>query len=271
MSNRYLVAIPVFNEEAYLSRVLASVRPFSRHILVIDDGSTDSTPEILRQERGVEVITHPENRGYGKSLADVFCYARRLGFDWLITMDCDEQHEAEQIPLFLSAAAEDDADILSGTRYPCGWDHATAAPQDRREINRRITVLLNQTLGLQITDAFCGFKGYRVSVLPTLRITVPGYAMPMQFWVQVARAGLQVREIPVRLIYKDPSRHFGGILDDPSVRLQHYMDVLHAELRRGETPARGESSATSTIALQESQTPSRPRCCTVRPCSTTES
>lgn len=226
----HLVAIPVFNEEAHLSRVLASVRPYAADILIIDDGSTDCTPQILHGEHGIEVISHPENRGYGKSLADAFCFARKHGYEWLITMDCDEQHEAEQIPLFLSAAAEGDADIISGTRYPGRHEDESAAPADRREINRRITAMLNEQLGLQITDAFCGFKAYRVSALRHICITVPGYAMPMQFWVQAARAELRIREIPVRLIYNDPTRHFGGILDDPGVRLQHYLDVFRAEL-----------------------------------------
>lgn len=260
----YLVAIPVFNEESHLSRVLASVRPFARDILVIDDGSTDSTPEILRHEPGVVVISHPENRGYGKSLADAFCFARKRGYEWLITMDCDEQHEAEQIPLFLSAAAAGDADIISGTRYPGGMADESAAPADRREINRRITFMLNDALGLKITDAFCGFKAYRVASLEAIRITVPGYAMPMQFWVQVARARLRIRELPVRLIYNDPTRHFGGILDDPAVRLQHYLDVFQAEWA---APSVQPSAAADPACQPE---PSD-RFCRRPPCSTTPS
>jgi hypothetical protein len=66
--------------------------------------------------------------------------------------------------------------------------------------------------------------------LSSINITVPGYAMPMQFWVQVARAGLRVWELPVRLIYNDPTRHFGGLLDDPGARLQHYLEVFEREL-----------------------------------------
>ena len=227
--DRHLLAIPVFNEESYLLRVLESVRRFSRHILVIDDGSTDNTPNLLRRQNGIEIITHPENRGYGKSLADAFCFARRGGFDWLVTMDCDEQHEPDQIPRFLAAAEDDDADLISGTRYPDGQDDR-AAPADRRRINRIITARLNESLGLGLTDAFCGFKAYRVATLESFKITVPGYAMPIQLWVQAARAALRVRELPVRLIYNDPTRHFGGMLDDPDVRLEHYTDVLTAEL-----------------------------------------
>ena len=65
-----------------------------------------------------------------------------------------------------------------------------------------------------------------------LKLDVPGYAFPMQLWPQVAAAKLRVTEIPVRLIYKDATRHFGGTLDDPDNRLKHYLDVLCSEQRR---------------------------------------
>lgn len=230
MNPDHLLAIPVFNEERYVEAVLESARRFSAHILVIDDGSTDATPELLRRHADIHVIRHPENRGYGKSLSDAFDYAQRHGYPWLITMDCDEQHEPECIPCFLQAAARDDADVISGTRYPNGHTVDASVPSDRLAINRRITALINQRLGLNITDSFCGFKAYRVSALQHIHITVPGYAMPMQWWVQVARANLRVTELPIRLIYNDPTRHFGGLLDDPEVRLAHYIEVMEREL-----------------------------------------
>jgi dolichol-phosphate mannosyltransferase len=237
MSDSHLLAIPVFNEERYVSRVIAETKRYSRNILVIDDGSTDRTPVTLRKTDGVHVLTHPENRGYGKSLADAFAFAQRGGYDWLITMDCDEQHEPSFIPSFLTAIVRDDADIISGTRYPSGHDADLTAPPDRREINGRITAMINRRLGLNITDAFCGFKAYRTSVLRHMNITVPGYAMPMQLWIQAWRACLRIRELPVPLIYNDRARNFGGVLDDPAVRLKHYLEVFEAELASEGAPA----------------------------------
>lgn len=227
---RYIVAIPVYNEAQYISSVLQKVRAYASSILVVDDGSTDATRQLLAAERGIEVIRHEENMGYGQSLIDAFQRADRGGYDWIITMDCDEQHEPSQIPEFLAAAAADDADIISGSRYLASMAGNSRPPADRQAINQTITDLLNELLGLNITDAFCGFKAYRVASLRRLKLTVPGYAMPMQFWVQVARAGLRLREIPVRLIYKDPNRQFGGSLDDPNARLLYYYDVLVHEL-----------------------------------------
>jgi glycosyltransferase involved in cell wall biosynthesis len=235
MTDNWLLAIPVFNEQKHLLNVLGQAQARVPHVLVIDDGSTDSTPELLREVPDVHVIAHLENRGYGKSLADAFCFAQRHDFSWLITMDCDEQHEPSCIGAFLAAADENDADIISGTRYPRGWNNEDGAPADRRNINRLITETLNRRLGLHLTDAFCGFKAYRVSSLTAFEITVPGYAMPMQLWVQAARAGLRIRELPVPLIYNDPTRHFGGLLDDPNVRLQHYLEVMEREIREPAT------------------------------------
>jgi len=229
---RYVVAVPIFNEDRTLKAVLRQVRRFAPEILVVNDGSTDSTARLLQSEPGVYQIHHADNLGYGQSLIDAFQFALSRGFDWMITMDCDEQHEPERIPDFLSVAAEDDADIISGSRYLTAMDGNSLPPPDRRAINQKITDLFNEVLGLRITDAFCGFKAYRVSALNRINITVPGYGMPIQFWVQAVRQGLRVREIPVRLIYKDPERHFGGSFNDPEVRMSYYRQVLVDEMRQ---------------------------------------
>ncbi|MCH7525977.1 MAG: glycosyltransferase family 2 protein [Planctomycetes bacterium] len=227
---KHLLAIPVFNEQQHLTGVLADARRFIHHILVVDDGSTDATPGLLKKEPGIAVVRHRQNCGYGASLVSAFRYAVKEGFEWLITMDCDEQHEPSLIPAFVAGAAKDDCDILSGSRYLVPSADDDAPPADRRAINARITRILNERLGLGITDAFCGFKAYRTSAMKELDITIPGYAMPLQLWVQAWRAGLRIREIPVRLIYHDPTRHFGGHLDDPTLRYKHYLEVLEAEL-----------------------------------------
>jgi dolichol-phosphate mannosyltransferase len=228
---RTLVAIPTYNEEKHVERVLAETLKYANHVLVVDDGSTDSTPCMLPRFP-VEVIRHATNRGYGRSLQDAFRWAQVDDYDWVITMDCDEQHEPAAIPRFLEAIRADDADVISGSRYLQIHEGDDAPPPQRRAINTEITRELNERLGLSITDAFCGYKAYRVSALSKIRLDVDGYAMPLQFWVRAVAAGLRIREIPVRLIYNDPNRTFGGPLDDPSVRIAHYRQVLHCELAK---------------------------------------
>jgi dolichol-phosphate mannosyltransferase len=228
---RVLIAIPVFNERKYVQRVLERVKSFHDDILLIDDGSTDGTGEYLASRDDVHLIRHPENRGYGQSLIDAFAWADRRGYDWVITMDCDEQHEPETIPVFMREIAKDDADIISGSRYMEKRRDDDMPPGDRRKINAKITAKMNECFKLNITDAFCGFKAHRLGAMRKLKLDIPGYAFPMQLWPQAWAAGLRIREIPVRLIYNDPTRHFGGMLDDADRRLHHYCDVLAVELR----------------------------------------
>jgi glycosyltransferase involved in cell wall biosynthesis len=231
---RFLVAIPVYNEAGYLPRVLAAVRAQGFDVLVINDGSTDETPRLLRRYDDVAVIEHPENRGYGQSLIDAFDYAARQGYDWVITMDCDEQHEPAELPLFVEQARTDRWDVVSGSRYLRQFPQDDLPPEDRYRINHLVNGLVEQVLGLRLTDSFCGFKAHRVEAMLRLRLDEPGYAFPLQFWVQVARARLRVMEVPVRRIYRDKSRSFGGTLDDPAARLQHYMEVFVRALRSEE-------------------------------------
>lgn len=228
---RTLVAIPVYNEEKYVCRVLVQVLEFIDDVLVIDDGSSDRTVAML-PKLPVDVIRHSKNRGYGRSLRDAFAWAVMNKFDWIITMDCDEQHEPAAIPRFLESARQNRADIISGSRYLSLDDAEGSPPPDRRKINHVITEEINQRLNLSLTDAFCGFKAYRVEALARITLSEDGYAFPMQFWVQAVAAGLRISEIPVKLIYNDPNRSFGGPLDNPESRLHHYRRVLHCELER---------------------------------------
>src|SRR4051812_14600276 len=85
---RLLIAIPVYNERKYVEGVLDKIRQYHDELLVIDDGSTDGTSQLLAARPDVRIIQHPANLGYGQSLIDAFAYADRAGYDWVITMDC---------------------------------------------------------------------------------------------------------------------------------------------------------------------------------------
>ena len=229
---RLLIAIPVFNERKHVSGVLSAVRKFHRDVLVVDDGSSDGTGDLLNEfaaRREISLIRHAGNLGYGQSLIDAFAFAAAHRYDWVITMDCDEQHEPAMIPKFVQEIEKDDADIISGSRYLEDSNNGHVPPADRRRINLKITGLINEQFGLGITDAFCGFKAHRVSAMRRLRLDDPGYAFPMQLWPQAAAARLRIREIAVKLIYNDPNRYFGGTLDDADNRLRHYLSVLRAQ------------------------------------------
>jgi dolichol-phosphate mannosyltransferase len=221
---RLLTAIPVYNEERHVAAVLKEVRRYSPDILVVNDGSTDRTAELLAQESGLHVVTHPTNRGYGAALRSAFDYALQHGYEVLVTTDCDGQHEPARIPVLLEAIH--DADIVSGSRYLRDFRQDTQAPEGRRRINAQITAEINERFGLQLTDAFCGFKAYRREALTKLCVTETGWGMPLEIWVQASRLGLRIKEVGVPRVYLDPNRAFGGALNDDEQRLAYYHKVI---------------------------------------------
>jgi glycosyltransferase involved in cell wall biosynthesis len=228
MSERWLTALPVYNEAKSVQSVLDEVARYSDHVLVVDDGSSDGTSELLDQRNDVRVVRHAENQGYGAALATAFRYTIEHGFDGIVTIDCDGQHEPKRIPRFVAAARS--VDIVSGSRYLKQYPGDSEPPAQRRWINQQVTAEINRRLGLNLTDAFCGFKAYRTSALKQFDIQETGYAMPLELWVQAACLRLKIIELPVPLIYLDEKRSFGGVLDDAATRLEYYHDVLDRSL-----------------------------------------
>jgi glycosyltransferase involved in cell wall biosynthesis len=231
--------VPVFNEASHIVDVLQEVAKHAEDIVVIDDGSSDETAQILAEQRGIAVLTHDQNQGYGAALRTAFEFALDKQYDVLVTIDCDGQHEPRLIPELANRVfpkGEQPVDIVSGSRYLEVFAGDSLPPAQRRAINLKITEIINERLGLSLTDTFCGFKAYRVALLRQLQISELGYAMPLQLWVQAVAAGLRIVEFPVPLIYLEEERSFGGSLDDGDRRLTYYREVIDRELARRKFP-----------------------------------
>ncbi len=219
------VLMPVYNEAPTVDAVLEAVRQhFSGEIIVIDDGSDDGTPAVLAKHDDISVVRLDHNCGYGCALRIGFDVAGRLGISRLVTMDFDGQHEPAHIPEFLDTL-DRGYDIVSGSRYLSANGALGDVPPGRREINAKITQMINEVTGWALTDAFCGFKAYSVPALGRLALSESGYGMPLELWAKAWQAGLSVTELAVERIYCDRDRSFGADLDDPDKRLEYYLDV----------------------------------------------
>jgi dolichol-phosphate mannosyltransferase len=249
MSRRFLTALPVYNEVGHVTPVLEEVLRYSPEVLVVDDGSTDGTSELLAARRDIHLVRHPKNRGYGAALMSAFRFALYDDYDVLVTIDCDGQHQPKLIPQFVEAC--DGVDIVSGSRYLKQFEGDSQPPAARRQINEQITGELNCRLGLHLTDGFCGFKAYSVPALAKLDITEPGYAMPLELWVQATDRGLRIVEMAVPLIYLEEARSFGGSLDQADTRLRHYQEVIDRSIAalRPESAERIKGRATCSGSI----------------------
>ena len=237
MATRFLTALPVYNEARYVQGVLNEVKRYSDEVLVVDDGSTDGTSDLLAARNDIHVVRHEVNRGYGAALKTAFEFAQREQYEVVVTIDCDGQHEPVRIPRFV-AACQPGVDIVSGSRYLKRYEGDSEPPAQRLWVNQRVTAELNRRLGFQLTDAFCGFKAYRVDALKHLSIDEAGYAMPLEVWVQAAAAKLKVIELPVPLIYLDEKRSFGGVLDNATTRMEYYHLTIDRSIAKAN--ARGQ-------------------------------
>jgi dolichol-phosphate mannosyltransferase len=233
MSGRTLTALPVYNEARYVCAVVDGVLNYCEDVLVVDDGSTDGTSQLLAARGDIQMVVHARNLGYGAALRSAFAAAISQGYEVLVTIDCDGQHQPQLIPRFVETAHA--ADIVSGSRYLRRFPGDSEPPAERRRINEIITAEVNRRLGLSLTDAFCGFKAYRVHVLEKLRLSEDGYAMPLELWAEAARLQLKIVEVAVPLVYLDESRSFGGAMDRSDARLEVYRRVLDRAMQKMET------------------------------------
>ncbi len=224
-----LLILPVYNEEVTVANVIKKIFHYTRekmNILIIDDGSTDSTSTIIQKNFSnhprITLLRKQQNEGYGASLISGFEFALEKKYFFWITMDCDEQHQPKDIQRFLEI--DPSIQLISGSRYhPQSKVQGIEAPQDRMEINFRITRLLNDIYKLNITDAFCGFKRYLASAFRDHKFQVKGYGSPLELWSYVKWKNISIRELPVDRIYITDDRSFGEDLDKKRKRYRYYL------------------------------------------------
>lgn len=210
MSERALIIVPAWNEASTLGPVLTSlVDVLKQHvdfirtrILVVDDGSKDRTVSIA-YDCGCEVIRHPSNLGYGAALRTGLSFACDEKYDYVVTIDADGQHRPCDVPAFLRRRRR--GTVVSGSRYLP--QSVRINPPPTPLVNGLFTRLVNLTTSLGITDVGCGIKCVDVRLLERMHFKESGYFFPLEFWLECQTASAVVCELPVPMIYCDPTRN----------------------------------------------------------------
>lgn len=205
---RACVILPAFNEADNISKVIREIKKAEIEVIVIDDGSNDSTSSIAEKEK-THLIRHPIRRGKGASLKDGFDYARSNGYDMIITMDADGQHDPSEIPLFIKKAKETGARVIVGNRLadPAGM------PLTRIFTNWFMSKIISAICRQVIPDTQCGYRLFYREAIDSIDIEARKFEIESELLVKLARKGYRIESLPIKSIYAGGTSQINPLID----------------------------------------------------------
>lgn len=199
------VIIPTYNNAKTLGRVIDSVLAYTPEIIVVNDGATDATPQILSGYPQLTVVAHPANTGKGMALRNGFAKARELGFGYAITIDSDGQHFASDIPVFLNELeARGDALLIGGRNMA-----QEGVPKKSSFGNNFSNFWFWFETGIRLRDTQSGYRLYPLHKIPSKYFTIK-FEFEIEVIVRSAWRGIPVRNVPIQVLY------------DPAERVSHF-------------------------------------------------
>lgn len=191
-----------------MGEVVRTVREHLPSVLVVDDGSRDATA-VAAATAGAEVVRHAVNRGKGAALRVGFQRLRDRGFQWVLTLDGDGQHAADDIPVFWTCAQTTGAQLVIGNRMA----QVKRMPWLRRRVNRWMTHRLSRRAGVPLADSQCGFRLVSLEALADVPLQSDHFEIESELLLAFLRARLLVEFVPVQTIYRPGASKIHPVLD----------------------------------------------------------
>lgn len=211
--DRLCVIIPTYNNAGTIMDVVASVWKFCKNIIVVDDGCTDGTSNILQScIYGITIVSYPHNKGKGHALIVGFKKAVCMGYTHAITIDADGQHFASDIPAFIQQKEEHPEAIIVGNR---NLDEKNM-PKGNTFANKFSNFWFWLQTGVRLGDTQSGFRLYPLLKLRGLRFMTSRYEAELELLVLSAWIGIDIISIPVKVYYppaEERVTHFRPIYD----------------------------------------------------------
>jgi glycosyltransferase involved in cell wall biosynthesis len=203
MSEKVLVVVPAWNEQASIAKVISELKTRGFDVLVVDDGSTDKTSLIARQN-GAITIRLPFNLGVGGALRCGFKYAVQHGYEAVVQCDADGQHPVDHIESLISTAAQGNFHMVIGSRF-LNDEGKMELSLIRRLAMRILSRSASRACKTLITDATSGFRIIAVPLLDELAEKLPAYYLgdTYEALVSSGRAGYRIKEIPAPLMERE--------------------------------------------------------------------
>jgi glycosyltransferase involved in cell wall biosynthesis len=220
---RICVIIPTYNNEKTLRRVIDSVLDYTSDIIIVNDGSTDATSEILRSYPQLHQLRHAENSGKGVALRNGFEKARTLGFDYALTIDSDGQHYASDIPIFISQPDTDA--ILIGSRNMT----QEGVPKKSSFGNSFSNFWFWFETGIRLEDTQSGYRLYPLHKIPKKYFTRK-FELEIEIIVRSAWRNVPVKNVPIKVLYDPEERvsHFRPFKDFTRISILNTVLVIIA-------------------------------------------
>lgn len=208
----FAIVIPVFNHGKQVRNLVEKALRIGPPVIVVEDGSTDDTPQILASISGITIIHHPENRGKGASLVAGLTQATQVA-DWAITIDADGQHDPEDIPSVIQAIPEGQRPLVIGKRLGMEQKNVPWTSLWGRKFSN---FWVWASCGKWLSDSQSGFRLYPLPETLHLRTRARRYQFEVEILVLAVWGGLPIIEVPVTVHY-GPARervsHFRPWLD----------------------------------------------------------
>ncbi len=196
MNERVIALVPAFNEAARIVAVVTGARAFVNEVVVIDDGSADTTSDVARAA-GATILRHETNRGKGGAIKTGLDYLAQSGADMAVLLDADGQHDPAEIPKFIEEAKRSGAGIVVGSRM----SDTRAMPVVRKFTNQFTSWLTSRLARQRVHDSQCGYRLVHRRVLGDLNFSTARFETETEMLIQAGRAGHTISEVPVRTIY----------------------------------------------------------------------
>ncbi len=228
-TNNCCVIVPTFNNDQSLAGLINSLLEYTDHIILIDDGSTDSTPEILREYSKLVQIRFPENKGKGYALRKAFKKARELGYRYAISIDADGQHFASDLILFLEAIEENPDSLIVGARNM----EEAGAPGKSNFGLRFSNFWYTVNTGIKLPDTQSGYRLYPVERLKPIHFITRRFEFEVEVIVRAAWRKIHVMPVPIKVYYPPEGErvsHFRPFADFFRISVLNTILVLLALL-----------------------------------------
>ena len=224
-----IVIIPVYNNAGTIGGVISDVKEFTDNIMVVNDGSTDSTSSVIESIEGISIVSYEKNMGKGFALKTGLAEAYRLGYRYAITIDADGQHFADDIPVFIDRIMAKPDSLLIGARNLT----ADNMPSKNTFANRFSNFWYKVETGQELSDTQSGYRLYPLERIQGIRFITSRYEFEVEVIVRAAWRGVNVENVPVKVYYppvEERISHFRPFKDFTRISLLNTVLVIYAFL-----------------------------------------